>query len=47
MVIRVDFESFRLLCPDAGDVFVWREAPQCLEPSGMVVCIEEELEMLP
>lgn len=47
MVVRLDFESVRLFCPDARDVFIGCQAAQGLEPTCMVVGVDEELKVLP
>lgn len=33
--------SFRLICPDLADVFVGREASECLQAARKVVCCEK------
>lgn len=45
--MRVDFKLFSLFCPDAGDIFERCEPFERLEPSTVIVGIDEELEMLP
>jgi hypothetical protein len=41
----IKVESFWLVCPDFADVFVGREASECLQPTRKVVCCEEISEM--
>ena len=45
--VRIEFESPWLFCPYTCDVFVGRKPVQRLEPTRMVVCVDEELKMLP
>src|SRR4051812_41702209 len=45
--VRVQPEAFGVFRPDMKDVFVGREAAQRLEPSSVVVSIQEELEVGP
>jgi hypothetical protein len=41
----IEFESFRLFCPELADVLVWREALQGLQSTGEIVGADEIGEM--
>ena len=45
MMERIERESFGLFCPELADVFVRREAIECLETLGEVVSADEVGEM--
>ena len=42
-----NLDTFWLFCPYAGDIFKRRELLEGLEPSTVIVGIDDELEMLP
>ena len=44
-MVRIEYKPFRLICPDFADIFVGREAAQCLEPSGEVIGCQEVREV--
>src|SRR5918995_1604356 len=46
-VCRVDPEASRLLCPGFANELVGREAAERLEAAGVVVSIQEQLEVRP
>ena len=46
MLERLEFESFWLGSPAFADVFVRREAFECLQPTSEIVCFDEVIEML-
>jgi len=41
----IEFESFRLGCPDFADVLVWNESAEYLQASRKIVCREEVVEI--
>jgi hypothetical protein len=47
VAVRVDFESARVFCPDAGGVFLGSEPAQGLQAATVIVGVDEALEMLP
>ena len=46
-MIRVEFKSFWLFFPDAGHIFERREPSEDLEPSTVILGIDDDVEMLP
>jgi hypothetical protein len=44
-MVRIACEPFGFCCPYFADVFVWREAAQCLEASAVVVGVDEVVEV--
>jgi len=43
---RVDCESIGFICPALTDKLVWRQPLQCLQSAGVIVGINEVIELL-